>query len=314
MEIRKELPGVLAAEVSEEDLARINALAKSELKAEDIYTFAVRLCDNEVDRDWERFSVSALEKLGELFLGKSGIFDHDWSAAGQTARIYKTELGVESGIRTEAGDVYRYLKGYAYMLRSEKNAELIREIEGGIKKEVSVGCSVKRSVCSICGKDMNRGECQHHKGMEYEGRLCYAELQEPTDAYEWSFVAVPAQRGAGVMKKRFGRGAGSTLKDYVAESGCADFQAELEQLQQLADHGRAYLAELRKDVKRLMLMTEKGMREEMLSSVTEKLSEGELKELRSLYEEKAAKQFGVQTQLLHKEKSAETKDEGVFCV
>lgn len=314
MEIRKELPGILAAEVSEEDLAQINALAKSELKAEDIYTFAVKLCDNEVDRDFERFSVSALEELGDLFLGKSGIFDHDWSAAGQTARIYKTELGAENGVCTEAGDAYRYLKGYAYMLRSEKNAELIREIEGGIKKEVSVGCSVKRSVCSICGKDMNRGECQHHKGMEYDGRLCYAELQEPTDAYEWSFVAVPAQRGAGVMKKRFGHGVCCTLKDYVAQSGSADFQAELEQLQQLAEQGRAYMAELRKDVKRLMLMTEKGMKEETLASVTEKLSESELKELRGLYEEKAAKQFGVQTQLLHKTKEPEAKDEGVFCV
>ncbi len=314
MKIRKELPGILAAEVSEEDLAHINSLAKSELKAEDIYTFAVRLCDNEVDRDFERFSVSALEKLGDLFLGKSGIFDHDWSAAGQTARIYKTELGVENGIRTEAGDVYRYLKGYAYMLRSEKNAELIREIEGGIKKEVSVGCSVKRSVCSICGKDMSRGECQHRKGMEYDGRLCYAELQEPADAYEWSFVAVPAQRGAGVMKKRFGHSAGGTLKEYVAESGCAGFQAELEELQQLAEQGRAYMAELKKDVKRLMLMTEKGLKTEMLLSVTEKLSEEELKELRALYEEKAAKQFGIKTQLRHKEKPAEEKDEGVFCV
>lgn len=314
MEIRKEQPGILAAEVSEEDLARINALAKSEMRAEDVYTFAVRLCDNEVDRDFERFGVSALEKLGDLFLGKSGIFDHDWSAAGQTARIYKTELVTESGIRTEAGDVYRYLKGYAYMLRSEKNAELIREIEGGIKKEVSVGCSVKRSVCSVCGREMGRGECHHRKGAEYDGRLCYAELQEPTDAYEWSFVAVPAQRGAGVMKKRFGYSAGATLKDHVAESGCAEFQAELEELQQLAEQGRHYLAGLRAEVKRLMLMTEKGLKEEMLVSMTEKLSESELKQMRGLYEEKAAKQFGVQSQLLRRESQREEKDEGVFCI
>ena len=32
----------------EEDLAHINALAKSPLTAEQVYTFAVRLCDNEV--------------------------------------------------------------------------------------------------------------------------------------------------------------------------------------------------------------------------------------------------------------------------
>lgn len=37
-----------------EDLRLINQQAKVELTAEDVYTFAVRLCDNEVDRDMER--------------------------------------------------------------------------------------------------------------------------------------------------------------------------------------------------------------------------------------------------------------------
>lgn len=37
-------------------------------------------------------------------------------------------------------------------------------------------------------------------GKSYKGAVCHAVLCEPTDAYEWSFVAVPAQRGAGVTK------------------------------------------------------------------------------------------------------------------
>ena len=314
MEIRKELTGVQAAQVTEEDLTLINRLAKSELTAEQVYTFAVRLCDNEVDRDYERFSVAALEKLGELFVGRSGIFDHDWSAAGQTARIYKTELCAESAIRTEAGDGYCYLKGYAYMLRSEKNAELIREIEGGIKKEVSVGCSVRRSVCSICGREMGGGECPHHKGMEYDGRLCYAELQEPVDAYEWSFVAVPAQRSAGVMKKRFGQGGCDSLQKYVEQSGCADFQQELNELEKLAELGKSYLSELRKEVVRLALMTERELEGETLRSVTEKLGEAELRELRKAYEAKAAKRFGISPQLRRPERDPGAKEETAFLV
>ena len=58
-----------------EDLALINALAKAELTAEQVYVFTLRLCDNEVDRDFERFDGEALERLGGLFVGKSGIFD-----------------------------------------------------------------------------------------------------------------------------------------------------------------------------------------------------------------------------------------------
>ena len=76
--------------ITQEDLAQINRFARSELTEEQVYIFSVRLCDNEVDRDFERFDGDALAKLGELFVGKSGIFDHQWSAQGQTARIYRT--------------------------------------------------------------------------------------------------------------------------------------------------------------------------------------------------------------------------------
>ena len=38
-----------------EELEQINRLARRELTAEEVYAFSVRLCDNEVDRDGERF-------------------------------------------------------------------------------------------------------------------------------------------------------------------------------------------------------------------------------------------------------------------
>ena len=180
------------------DLDAINALAKAQLTEDQIYTFAVRLCDNEVDRDFERFPRTSLETLAKLFVGKSGIFDHVWSAQGQAARLYKTEVVEDLGQTTGAGDPACWLKGYAYMVRTEANQDLIAEIEGGIKKEISVGCAVNRSTCSICGS--LAGSCGHRRGEIYDGRLCFFNLAEPADAYEWSFVAVPAQRKAGVVK------------------------------------------------------------------------------------------------------------------
>ena len=181
-----------------EDLEAINALARAELTEEQVYTFAVRLCDNEVDRDHERFPRASLEALAKLFVGKSGIFDHVWSAQGQAARLYKTEVVDEPEQTTAAGDPACWLKGYAYMVRTEANQDLIAEIEGGIKKEISVGCAVNRSTCSICGSIA--GSCGHRRGQTYDGKLCFFNLEEPADAYEWSFVAVPAQRKAGVVK------------------------------------------------------------------------------------------------------------------
>lgn len=280
-------------ELAAEELARINQFAKAELTAADVYVFSVRLCDNEVDRDFERFDEAALEKLGELFVGKSGLFDHQWSAEGQTARIYRTEVIREPAVKTQAGDCGCWLKAWAYMLRTEKNQDLIAEIEGGIKKEVSVGCSVARSACSICGA--SGGSCEHVKGQYYGGKLCYFQLEDPTDAYEWSFVAVPAQRRAGVVK-HFG-----------------PEDAHLTALRKEAELGRRYLAGLRREVVRLAMLSDDGLDGAMFAKMTRKLEEEELLELRRTYQARVDKRFPMEPQI--KERPAAARDdETVFLV
>ena len=200
MNVSKQGKTFKSAEDVQSEMAAINALAKAELTPEEVYVFSVLLCDNEVDRDFERFTEDTLEGLSKLFVGATGIFDHTWSAGLQKARIYRTELLTDAAAQNTLSAPYLYLKGYAYMLRTEQNAELITEIEGGIKRETSVGCSVAQSLCSICGKELGSSGCSHIRGRTYDGKLCFAELSGAVDAYEWSFVAVPAQRRAGVMK------------------------------------------------------------------------------------------------------------------
>ncbi len=186
--------------VTEEELALINKLTVKELTAEEVFTFNVILCDNEVDRDCERFDNAALEKLAELFVGITGIFDHNPCGGNQTARIFDAKCEKLAGKVTDCGDDYICVKAKAYMPRTNKNADLIAEIEAGIKKEVSVSCAVSGFTCSVCGEDMRSGSCKHIKGKKYGGKICHCILSDVTDAYEWSFVAIPAQMNAGVTK------------------------------------------------------------------------------------------------------------------
>lgn len=175
----------------ETEMDAINALTQKELTAEEVFVFRCVACDDQVDRDYERFPVETLEKLAPLFVGKPVIADHRWSAEKQVARIYSA--GVELREGTNA------LVVRCYMLRNDSTKDVIAAIEGGILKEVSVGCAVEMAVCAICGEEY--GSCGHRKGEMYEGKTCYAELVDPVDAYEMSFVAVPAQPGAGVTKQ-----------------------------------------------------------------------------------------------------------------
>ena len=275
MNIRKSPLAGTSGQPSLEELALIKQMSQRTLAAEEVYTFGVRLCDNQVDRDGERFPRETLEELAPLFVGKSGIFDHNWSAKGQAARIYRTQLVLEDGVLTAAGDPCCYLKGYAYMLRTPGSQELIAEIEGGIKREVSVGCAVKRAVCSICGQDI--AQCPHEKGQEYDGRLCYADLLDAADAYEFSFVAVPSQPEAGVMHKSFGKG------------GCG--VSDLERL------GRKYLEDLRRDVICLGALADKSMDAGTLRTIVQKLGEEELLAMRRGYEKAAGQHYPLNTQL-----------------
>lgn len=178
-------------------LEKINRFTRRPLTENEVYAFPVCLCDNDIDRDNERFSDDALLAMSSLFIGKSGIFDHDPRSGNQTARIFDTEVVTESNKLTKDGRVYKYLKGMAYMVRTDSNKDLITEIDAGIKKEVSVSCSATKRICSVCGCDRSKTDCGHYK----EKDKCHIILDGITDVYEWSFVAVPAQINAGVTKK-----------------------------------------------------------------------------------------------------------------
>ncbi len=247
-------------------LEKLNRFTRREHTADEVYIFDVVLCDNEVDRDGERFSVEALKKLKELFVGKTGISDHEAKSSGQTARIFDTELVSDSAKKTSAGETYTYLKASAYMVKTGANSDLISEIDGGIKKEVSISCSAGKRICSICGADKSKDSCQHVCGKKYGGKTAHTILDSITDAYEWSFVAVPAQINAGVTRKYF-KAADNTDTD-------SENERIIEKMCGL----------LRGDITRLCFLNGTGVYQKALASSAEKMSPEELMEFRTALE------------------------------
>ena len=282
MNIKKQTQASIGGEPTAQQLEVINAQAKSTLTGEQVYVFSLRLCDDQVDRDYERFDTAALPALAKLFIGKTGIVDHKWSSDSQVARIFQTQVVCEDGVS--------YIKAWAYMRRGGAGDEVIADIEAGIKKEVSVGCAMGRSVCSVCGSDY--GSCGHQKGEFYDGNLCCAILKEPMDAYEFSFVAVPAQRSAGVLKAM--GGTNLSLKELAEEFGA---QKEYRELARKAKLGEKYEDQLRDEVVRLCLLLELGAPEPVLRSMTGKVGAEELGVLKAALESRVRESYPMQTQL-----------------
>lgn len=150
-----------------------------------------------------------------------------------------------------------------------------------------MGCAVERAVCSICGQDIHT--CPHEKGEEYGGQQCWADLVGATDAYEWSFVAVPAQKNAGVMKHW--------------------------RLEQEAALGRKYLEGLRSDVVRLGGLAGLELEHGTLKAIAARLEYPELNALRKALEKQADRRFPAETQLTYGETQSGTEQrDGAFLI
>lgn len=188
---------VCKQEINAGELALINAQALRPLSAEEVFTFRLAACDNQVDRDNERFTEDALKEMAGLFVGRPVLMDHQWSAKSQTARVYAGHV--------ETDGLSQRLILRCYMPRTDSTRDTITALEGGILRECSVGVAVGKSVCSICGANQTEAVCRHFGGREYDGKRCWFDLDQVLDAYEVSLCAVPAQPEAGVVKsKRYG--------------------------------------------------------------------------------------------------------------
>lgn len=292
-----------AAAVSAEELDEIAKYSRRPLGEEEVYSFSLVLCDNDLDRDFECFSPDALEKLAALFAGKTGIFDHDPRGEKQTARIFKAWVEPDEGRLNFLGEPYLALKAKAYMVRTAANADLILEIDAGIKKEVSVGCAVAKSTCSVCGADRHGAPCAHHPGKRYGKALCFTLLEEPTDAYEWSFVAVPSQPAAGVTKSHGGAAKALSLTPeravqemergelHLDASAARALRAHIGALEAAGEAARRYREGLCGEIRRLSLMAQPSLSPVLLEKTLAPLTVEELEELRTLTQKQMDRRF-----------------------
>lgn len=295
--------------VSAEDLALINGYTRKDLTADEVYTFSVVLCDNDIDRDFEYFTAETLEELSKMFVGVTGIYDHNPTAKNQVARIYSCRVENLSPKKTAYGEDYIRLVAKAYLPICEGNSDIIAMLDSGIQKEVSVGCGIEECVCSVCGEDMRIHECGHVKGESYGGVMCCGVLKNPIDAYEWSFTAVPAQRKAGVIKsfckgERYGL-AENFLKKYhgkgdvtISAEEVESLKGYIESLREKAEESGRYKAFLELETVKSGITAKIGIESGLLESMVKGLSVEELLKLKEIFEKKSAEILPIRPQIV----------------
>lgn len=172
-------------EPTDDDLQLINAYTRNVVDENDVCLVSAMLCDNDVDRDGERFTTESLYELEKLLVGKTEVMDYKRHRS-ERARIISCDVVKSDKQKTALGDDYAGLIAKIYIPFCRNNEDIIVAALKGDIKDVNIHCAVEQYECSVCGKEYS--ECSHKKGEVYDSKLCCCELVNPYKVYDWSFV------------------------------------------------------------------------------------------------------------------------------
>lgn len=179
--IHKECDGVAtkAAEITDAELAQINKFAVKKLTKEEVTIYTMKVANNKIDRDQERFADEVLDSFAKSVVGKSWLYMHNKRDFMPFGKLFDAWTAVENGMK------WLYVKGY--LLSSD--AETVAKIDSGIWKFVSIGFTAPELMVII---DNTNGKVTHYEYRNMAGK--------EAEALEVSLVWLGAQYDAEVSK------------------------------------------------------------------------------------------------------------------
>ncbi len=187
-------------------LDKINALAKRTLSKDEVFAFSTKMVgDALLTERYMKLHKSLLELYKtDAKAGVAFMLDHAWAGI-QKALVYGRtfDASIKRSDGTVEGETWA-LHGDTYIVRGkEKDGistdSIIADIEDGTLFDVSIGFGFETSICSVCGENYYR--CDHFRGREYDGQLCYIIAKPPGYLMELSGVFDGAYPTAGILSQ-----------------------------------------------------------------------------------------------------------------
>ena len=187
-------------------LDKINALAKRTLSKDEVFAFSTKMVGDAIlPERYVKLDKSLLEVFrDDARKGVAFMLDHAWAGI-QKALVYGRTFDAVLRRSTDVEGEKWGLYGDVYIVRGkEKDGistdSIIADIEDGTLFDVSIGFGFETGICSICGNNYyNYDECQHFRGREYNGQLCYIIAKPPGYLMELSGVFDGAYPTAGML-------------------------------------------------------------------------------------------------------------------
>lgn len=175
--------GLRAREQKDALIDDVNCYALRPLTRDEFVVFTLDLCHNGVDRHFSRFPDEELARISALVPGRPLMERHDLRGSLPRGTFFRSQLHHEGDRISVRPDVY--------VLRTHENEDFIRNIEGGVYRETSIGFSFRTPECSVCARDVRT--CDHVPGRPYDGVTCHYIMRDVLEVIEGSVVSSGSQ-------------------------------------------------------------------------------------------------------------------------
>ena len=203
-------------------LDKINALAHRTLSKEETFVFSNKMVGDALLAERRlQLHKSLLEVFrNDARTGIAFMLDHPWAGMFRPKPAYPYGRTFDATLKKSDGAMEGEnwaLHGDVYIVRGkEKDGVstdvIIADIEDGTMFDVSVGFGFSTSICSICGNEYYSSKCEHWRGQDYDGQMCYIIGKPPGWLGELSGVWDGAYPTAGVLSKD---GTGETQNAFI---------------------------------------------------------------------------------------------------
>lgn len=161
---------------TDEQLSKINKLAKRTLSADEVFAFSGKSAgDMLIPNRYTKISKELLQVMvDDAQKSVSFMYNHNWgSSQGLKGVPYGKVFDGEIKASTENDEtVGLYLS--KYIVRDDEVVDgmsanaLIKKIESGVLSDTSISFNTDTMVCSICEMNYYSGKCSHYRGRKYE--------------------------------------------------------------------------------------------------------------------------------------------------
>jgi hypothetical protein len=161
---------------TDEQLAKINKLAKRTLSTDEVFCFSGKSAgDMMIPGRYMMLSPELLKVMADdAKKGVSFMLNHNWSSFGGVqavpyGKVFDGRLENSNGTNETVS-----LLLDKYIVRDDEVVDgvsanaLIKKIETGVLSDTSIGWGTDIMTCSICGMNYYGGQCSHLKGRTYE--------------------------------------------------------------------------------------------------------------------------------------------------